>query len=239
MPEIPKEPDDDLLEGFADSLWTLEQLRDQALAEVDDDGIEFGHAQVELATKAGYYMVLSDPMALQRERAGQRESADKDIRSPSQVLRAMLQTRHGVHQAYSVVVAGRLGENLIAVRSDGLPSTKDGQHVVFTDEFVRSTYGGRRRKPGTATSGAAAASTAWDRLVLVVNQLDAAVNKMAAVKGASGRPIVREDGWDSDQTRDVRNRLDRISRALGGWEDTWDEQKGADGEGNGADDEEN
>jgi len=230
MPEIPKEPDDDLLEGFADSPWTLERLRDQALAEIDDDDIEFGHAQIELATKAGYYMVLSDPMALQRERAGQRESEDKDIRSPHQVLRAMLQMPRGVHQAYSVVVAGRLGKSLLEVGNNGFPTMRDGQHVVLTDELVRNTYAGRGRKPGRPTSGAAAASAAWDRLVLVVEQLDTAAKMMASVKGASGRPVVKEDGWASDETRNVRNRLDRISRTLGQWEDRWDEQNSADGE---------
>jgi hypothetical protein len=227
MPEIPREPDDDLLEGFADSPWTLERLRDQALAEVDNEDVEFGHAQVELATKAGYYMVLSEPMALQRERAGQRDSDVKDNRSPGQVLRTMLQTRRGVLQAYSVVVAGRRGYSLCEVGNDGRPTTRDRQPVILTDELVRNTYGGRERKSGAPTSGAAAVSAVWDRIVQLVDQLDTAAEKMAAVKGASGRPIIKEAGWPPHLSGGIRNRLDRLSRTLGRWEDTWEEQRDA------------
>lgn len=228
IPEIPKEPDDDLLEGFADSPWTLERLRDQALSEVDNDEVEFGHAQVELATKAGYYMVLSEPMALQRERAGQRESEDKDNRGPGQVLRTMLQTRRGVLQAYSVVVAGRRGESLLEVGNDGHLIMRDRQPVVLTDEIVRSTYGGRERKSGAPTSGTAAVNAAWEQVVQLVDHLDAATEKMAAVRGASGRPVIKEAGWPPNLSSGIRNRLDRLSRRLGRWEDVWEEQHNTD-----------
>lgn len=228
IPEIPKEPDDDLLEGFADSPWTLERLRDQALSEVDNDEVEFGHAQVELATKAGYYMVLSEPMALQRERAGQRESEDKDNRGPGQVLRTMLQTRRGVLQAYSVVVAGRRGESLLEVGNDGHLIMRDRQPVVLTDEIVRSTYGGRERKSAAPTSGTAAVNAAWEQVVQLVDHLDAATEKMAAVRGASGRPVIKEAGWPPNLSSGIRNRLDRLSRRLGRWEDVWEEQHNTD-----------
>src|SRR6266540_1343988 len=95
MAEISRQPDEPLLEGFSDSEYTLEDLRNQALDEVAE-GLgrrkdqPLGPAQVELATKAAYYLILSEPMGLRREAPpsarsrGNVETADQ--RSPSVVL---------------------------------------------------------------------------------------------------------------------------------------------------------
>jgi hypothetical protein len=234
IPEIPRQPDEPLLEGFFDSPYELEDLRDQALREVADGhgrrrDKSLGSAQVELATKAAYYMILAEPMALRRE-AGPSARARDDIepsdqRSPSAVLTAMMATVHGVHQAYAIVKFGREGEPLREVGSETKIGNGDSDYpVVLTDELVRATYGGRgpRQSPQT---GLAAAEGRWDELVDSVKVVERSVSLLAAVPNTAGRPYLDEEGWPEAEVDPVRRKLDRIDRRLAAWQDRWIDRK--------------
>jgi len=230
MAEISRQPDEPLLEGFSDSEYTLEDLRNQALDEVAE-GLgrrkdqPLGPAQVELATKAAYYLILSEPMGLRREAPpsarsrGNVETADQ--RSPSVVLTAMLATTRGVQQAYAVVVHGRAGEPLWEVDEGGRP-VRDAERnrAALTDERVRATYGGKGPRQH-ATTGLAAAEHAWHGLVQTLAAMEKATKALAAVRSAAGRSYLDEEGWPDDEVDAVRRRLDRVDHLLRSWQDRW------------------
>lgn len=153
MPEIGRQPDEPLLEDVRGSGYTLEELRDQALEEAADGrgrrrDRPLGSAQVELATKAAYYMILAEPMALRREAGPSTRMRDDldatDQRSPSAVLTSMLATDRGVRQAYAIVQCGREGRPLWEIGEDTeIVGTGHSSPVVLTDELIRGTYGGK------------------------------------------------------------------------------------------------
>jgi hypothetical protein len=225
LPEIAQQNDAPIIEGFSDSEFTLEDLHDLALQEVeaghgDDGGLE--SAQVELATKAAYYMIVAEPMALRREGYGGDENIARDERALSVVLRAMLSRRRGVHQAYAVIRAGRAGEPLFEVDEDGVP-VLDARHRkrVLTDDLVRAAY--TNRPVTKATTGAAGAARRWAEIVDSTDRLQRAVEELQRVRGDRGNRFVDERGWPNAQVRPVRDQLDRISRTLAAWADRYEE----------------
>jgi hypothetical protein len=230
MPEIPRQPDEPLLEGFSDSPYTLDDLRDQALREVADghgrrkDKL-LGYAQVELATKAAYYMILAEPMALRREAGPSARALDDiepaDQRSPSAVLTAMMATVQGVKQAHAIVKFGREGLPLWEVGHEiQTGNGSDGHRIVLTDDLVRATYGGRGPRPNPRT-GLAAAEGRWDELVERVKAVERSVVLLAAVPDTAGRPYLDEEGWPESEVDPLRRKLDRIDRRLATWQDRW------------------
>jgi hypothetical protein len=229
MAEISRQPDEPLLEGLSDSEYTLEDLRDQALDEVAEGlgrrkGQPLGPAQVELATKAAYYLILSEPMGLRREAppsARSRDDEAADQRSPSVVLTAMLATTRGVQQAYAVVARGRAGEPLWEVDEYGrLVRDAERNRTVLTDERVRTTYGGKGPRQH-ATTGLAAAEHAWHELVQSLAAMEKATKAVAAVRSAAGRSYLDEEGWPDNEVDAVRRRLDRVDHLLRSWQDRW------------------
>src|SRR6266540_387214 len=234
LPEIARQPDEPLLEGFHDSEYTLEDLRHQALSEVGEGcgrrkDKPLGSAQVELATKAAYYMILAEPMALRREAgpsARARDAADAtDQRSPSAVLTSMLATTRGVNQACAIVKFGREGQPLWEIGGDAQVTGESGGHpVVLTDELIRATYGGRGPRTNPQT-GLAAAENRWDELVNGVKAVERSTSLLAAVPNTAGKPYLDEEGWPEDDVEPVRRQLDRIDRRLATWQDRWIDRK--------------
>jgi len=234
MPEIGRQPDEPLLEGFADSEYTLEELRDQAYDEADQGlgrqkGKPLGYAQVELATKAAYYLILAEPMGLRREAPPSRRTGKDgepvDQRSPSAVLTAMLATRRGVTQAYAIVRDGRKGRPLREVDGTGVFLTDtDGNSVILTDERVRAAYGGRSPRP-QATTGLAATEDAWTEFVRTLGPLEKATQKLSRIRSATGRRYLDEEGWPEDEIKPVRERIDLIVHKLRTWEQRWTERR--------------
>lgn len=228
LPPIAQQDDEPLLEGTTDSAYTLEELCDLALDEAEQGfgrrrDEPLGSAQVELAVKAAYYLILSEPMGLRREAPPNVRSADEpaDQRSPSAVLTAMLSTERGVRQAYEVVTRGRAGDPLWEVDKDGELVTDDnGNLIVLTNERLRNTYGGRgpNRRP---TTGLAAAEDRWQELGVTVTAMERATDALASVRSTSGRSYLDEEGWPPDEVDTMRRRLDRVDHRLRGWQDRW------------------
>ncbi|MDQ1071884.1 hypothetical protein [Streptomyces canus] len=216
------------LEGAEYDGLSLEQLRDEALDEVESgfgDSGELGPAQTELAVKACYYMAVADPMALQREVFGGPEH--EDDRSPATVLRAMLARTRGVHQAYEIVRAGRRGEPLLEVDEKGVPNrSAAGEVRELTDTLVRHTYNGEPSTDVPQTTGHKAASLRWAEIRLKVEELTRAVAAMEAVPvDEGGRSLVQRDGWDTEQIKELRATLDRSDRKLATWADVHEDNK--------------
>ncbi|MEU9718087.1 hypothetical protein [Streptomyces sp. NPDC047976] len=205
---------------------SLEDLRDAALKEAAEGlgaGGRLGPAQTELAVKAAYYMVTAEPMALQSEGSGAARS--EDSRSTVGVLRAMLSRQHGVVQAYEVVRAGRQGKALLEVDEEGAPvRTSVGAHRELTDALLRHTYNGEVL--ATAASGLPAARSRWSAVRASLESLDQAVAAMAAVPVHEGgeATVVGREGWEAEEVDPVRARMDRISRRLASWADTYADQ---------------
>jgi hypothetical protein len=225
LPEISAQNEAPIMEGLPDSGLTLEQLRDYALEELDDDsgeGANLGPVQVELATKAAYYMIVAEPMALRREGYSGDNDTSADDRTIPVVLRAMLTRRRGIYQAYAVIRNGRAQKPLIEVDDDGFPTTdRRGDQRVLTNELVRATY--TNPPLSRATSGAGGARRRWAEIENSIDGLERAVATMRKVKTEAGNQFVDEQGWPTDQIRRVRERLDRLSRILATWGDRHDE----------------
>ena len=228
LPAIAQQADEPLLEGTVDSTCTLEELRDLALDEAAEGmgrrkDQPLGSAQVELAVKAAYYLILSEPMGLRREAPPNVKVGDEpaDNRSPSAVLTTMLATVRGVHQAYEVIVRGRIGDPLWEVGEDGEPITDDNDNpIVLTNERLRNTYGGKRpqRRP---TTGLAAAEDRWQELGGAMAGIERVTDALASVRSSTGRSYLDEEGWPRDEVDAMRRRLDRIDHRLRGWQDRW------------------
>lgn len=221
---------DPRLEGAGDDGPLLEHLRDDALDEVESglgDSGELGPAQTELAVKACYYMALAEPMALQREVYG--GAGHEDDRSPATVLRAMLSRSRGVYQAYEVVRAGRRGEPLHEVDEKGVPVlTAGGERRRLTDALVRHTYNGEPATDVAQATGYQAASRRWAEVRVKAEELARAVMALEAVPvHEGGHSLVRLDGWDPAQIKELRDTLDRSDRKLGSWADTYEENRTA------------
>jgi len=231
LPEIRTQPDEPLLEGVPGAAYFLDDLRDQALGEVEQGhgaNGRLGSGQVELGTKAAYYMILASPMALRREPVGRLEDRDgpKDNRAPSTVLRAMMSTTRGVWQAYAIILAGRAGEPLFEVDEEGSPTrAADGGDRVLTDELVRATYSPVRRptRQRQEESGPAALPPRWQAILNALVYLENTVEAMRAVRSAAGGSQVEEQGWDETIIGEARKRVDVVDRTLGAWGDRWSE----------------
>jgi hypothetical protein len=228
LPQIAQQSEELLLEGTADSPFTLEDLRSRALAEAEAgqgrrNDQALGSAQVELAVKAAYYLILSEPMGLRREAPPNVKLADgrSDQRSPSVVLTAMLATKRGVRQAYAVIVHGRVGEPLWEVGEDGKPATDENNKlIVLTNERLRNTYGGHRPPP-EPRGGLAEAEHRWQDLGGAIILMERATSALAAVRSTTGRSYLDEEGWPADEVDAMRRRLDQVDHRLRGWEDRW------------------
>jgi hypothetical protein len=230
--EITEQRDTALKEGFPNSAYTLEKLRDEALDDVRmaaGEGTALEAAQTELAVKAVYYMIIADTMALRREgyaSSGAEEDEDDDDidnRSIATVLRAMLSTERGVHQAYAVIVAGRARQQLTVVDRNGKPvHATDGSIQQLTDELVRHTY--NNEAIGTATTGAAGAKRRWRELVASVDHLRRAAGVLAEVKFSDGssQRWIDANGWPTGDIDSQRAILDKVSRALADWGDAYE-----------------
>ena len=228
LPEIRTQPDEPLLEGVPGATFSLEDLRDKALNEVERgqgaDGT-LGYGQVELGTKAAYYMILAEPMALRRETVGRVEDSDgiKDNRAPSVVLRAMMSTVRGVWQAYAIILCGRAGEPLFEVDETGraVPDVS-GDDRVLTDELIRATYSPVRRSTRRREEvGPAALPSRWQAVLNALVYLENTVEAMRAVRSAAGGSQVEEQGWDETVIGEARKRVDVVDRTLGAWGDRW------------------
>ncbi|WP_146055674.1 hypothetical protein [Streptomyces malaysiensis] len=224
MPEIEALPSESTLEGTAEDPRSLEDLRDEALEEVEHgfgDSGRLGIAQTELAVKAAYYMAVSEPMALQREVFG--GSGDEDDRTLPVVVRAMLSRRRGVFQAYEIVRAGRRGQKLYEVDEAGmLTLTAGGETRELSDSLVRHTYNGEPL--AEVASGFKAASLRWADVTTAVEALKKSVANMARVPiHVGGANLVERDGWESEQVSSLRSKLDRIDRTLADWADRYDD----------------
>lgn len=222
LPEIADLPAEEQMEGMPGSKLSLEQLRDQALEEVEaghgDDG-RLGPAQTELAVKAIYYMAASEPMALQRELFG--GGGDEDDRSPAVVMRAMLSRQRGVLQAYRVIKAGRTSRPLLEVDDDGKAVRVKGELQLLTDDRVRHLYNGEVLRE--VAVGAAAAKRQWQVINAAVISLKKAVDDMILIPAhVGGSSIVQRDGWPAETVRDVRDKLDVVDRRLAGWAELFD-----------------
>ncbi|MET7499647.1 hypothetical protein [Streptomyces microflavus] len=224
MPEIAELPAGSLLEEGNRHDTSLDLLRDLALKEAErgqgNDG-RLGIAQTELAVKAAYYMVLAEPMALQRELYGGGE--EEDSRGPVSVLRAMLSSRRGVQQAYEVVRFGRQDQRLYEVDDSGARTvTGGGEHRLLTDALVRHTYTGEPLDE--QTTGYAGAATCWSSVKGAVETLQKKVRDMATVprQGGDGFQVAQE-GWNSGEILRLRSELDRVDRTIADWADRWDQ----------------
>jgi hypothetical protein len=229
MQEIGREPDEPLLEGFPDSRFSLQDLLDQALEEVDEGrgrsrDKPLASAQIELGTKAAYYLILAEPIGLRRESPASGRSRDGepvDQRSPSAVLTAMLSTMRGVVQAHSIIHYGRQGKPLWEVDENGdLTHDRSGKRIVLTDELVRSTYGGRGLR-SEASTGLAAAELKWHQLLQGMQSVERATTALAAVKSESGRSYLDEQGWPEADVDEVLRRLHKINFRLTDWGERW------------------
>lgn len=221
LPEISRQPGSGLLEGSPGAPLSLAELHAQALLELDDpdrDDHRLGEAQTELAIKAAYYMITAEPMALRRELIGRDEDEEEqDERALSVVLRAMLNTARGVHQAYAVIQAGRAGRPLREVDEDGKPTKKNGHQVALTDPVVRETYTGDTI--GSSQAGMAAAARNWNRVTRAVGAFEDTVIEMSRVEDVNGLPVVETYGWPKADITELRSRIDRIDRTVAGWGD--------------------
>lgn len=227
LPEIFDQTPDPIFEGRGDSEWTLEQVRDTALSDIREEAsdIQLSDAQLELAIKAAYYMVTSEPMALRREgygaddRKNEQNRVRTEERSLPVILRAMLSRRQGVHQAYAIIFAGRRDEPLHEVDQDGATVLDDNDGpIVLDDPRVRAMYSSA--PVSKATVGGAGARRRWNELTAAFDTFDAAVRRMGAVKTSTrGRHYVDENGWNAAAIEPLRKRLDRLDRDLGTWAD--------------------
>ncbi|MGA5038200.1 hypothetical protein ACPCA8_14210 [Streptomyces capoamus] len=225
LPEIGELPYDSLLEGSLEGGQTLEELRDSALKEAAEGlgaGGKLGVAQTELAVKAAYYMASADPMALQTEGSGAARA--EDSRSTVTVLRAMLSRRRGVIQAYEVVRAGRLGQPLYEVDEHGQPiQSADGGYRELTDALLRHTYNGEVLSETVV--GLPAARARWSTVTKSMQSLGRAMRDMESVRiHEGGDPLVKREGWDSQQIEKARRYLDKIDRTLAEWAERHDVQ---------------
>ncbi len=228
LPEISTLQNDQLIEDHSGNGASLRELRDQALDEIQSGHGTTGQlapAQIELAVKAAYYMATSDPMALQRERFGGGDA--RDVRSAASVLRAMLSRTQGVYQAYSVIRAGRAGKPLPQVDKSGRPKRVGGEIVELTDDHVRSTYTSAVSK--SVAYGIVAARQQWGVLNEQLEKLKQATDTMGDIPvTAGGTSLVSREGWDDKEVLDTRLKIDKISRMIGEWGDTYDTvQRGA------------
>ncbi|MER7909940.1 hypothetical protein [Streptomyces sp. NPDC096068] len=221
LPEIVELPASTLLEEGNRYERSLDQLRDLAFKEVEcgqgNDG-RLGIAQTELAVKAAYYMAFSEPMALQREVYG---GGDEDARGPVAVLRAMLSSRRGVHQAYEIVRSGRQGEPLYEVDGRGIrTATSEGGYRPLTDALVRHTYTGEPLDE--AVVGYPGAAKCWSSVKGTVEVLQRKVRAMESVPGQSGNGYhLKSEGWRPEEIDSLRAELDRVDRKIASWSDRW------------------
>jgi hypothetical protein len=146
--------------AFWDRYWAItgrnpEELRDSALHEIAT-GSRQGPAALELAALGLFWLTVHG--GLGREAFGQAANAEKDNRSPSVVLAAVVGSEHGIHVLYQAVVDGRAGIPPRRVDESG-SLAPDGSGVVpaISNPWLRDTFrpklAGPGPKPNTGPSG--------------------------------------------------------------------------------------
>ena len=204
---------------------TIEQLRDQALAEIDDG--DPGIASAVLAGEGAYWLAVHRVL---REAHFFPDKSQRDGRSPQRVLEALMATRHGILVLYRAVLDGRDGQPPVRVDADGKrEKAVTGQLLPMTQEWLRGTVvplDGR----DASDSPSAPVDLPTRILMKKVSALRSAVglvedahDQLRGVQDATGTPLVDREGIARHTVEELRTRLEAIRDQLFRYGMKWEE----------------
>jgi hypothetical protein len=218
-------------DGWSASGRDPDALLHTAIAELGRDGTR--PATVELAVAGLYHLART-----QTFRRDTRNSPDN--RSNEAVLRAMMQTEHGLRQLHRAVVDGRADRDIVAVDPDGSDRvTATGQVRTLVgssgDAWIRETFPadgaapGRDGRRGTTRSAAAPPEKqlheATETLRAKVEQVtNAAVQIRRIVK--NGDVLVDTAGLSPTLVDELRQEMRTIDDDLAVWARTYRNRHG-------------
>lgn len=214
------------MSAFWDHPWSAtgrspEELRDGAMREVAAG--RTGRSAIELAAAGSFYLAVHG--ALGRESFGQSRNGERDHRSPSAVLNAVMSSPHGVHVLYQAIIDGRSGEPPKQVDASGTAAPDGtGQIPAMTNAWLRETFRARtsQSKPRPRPSGDSA--TAAEHLQQAVrsvkwrmSELAQQVSALRQIVGEGGLPLVDEVGVPQADVQAISDEWNRIAPQLYTW----------------------
>lgn len=227
------------LSEWKDSAWSItdrspDQLLNAALKEVRSKKETPGPAQLELGMLATYWLVCK--RAIRRD-----TSSSFDQRSGGTILRAMLESEHGLHVLRHAIVEGRLDSDvhhpIAAVDGNGKTIEKEGGgEIEISDRWLRETFPESNGQKAVSPNGAAPQQTPQALLELhfrsVVrkgNEISDLVDQMSTIKD-SGVFLAKTKGLPSVTAKDLSAKLQTAANRLSLWADIYDENASPDSE---------
>ncbi len=210
--------------GKADE--TPEQLRDAALAELDDG--EPGRVCARLAGQGAFwlagYRILRDAHFFV-------EKDKRDGRSPQRVLEALMCSPYGIRVLHRAIIDGRDGQPPVQIDIDGKrDKTVAGKTIEMTHEWLRRTVVPPQGAPTTAPGGKVGDKTELPTRMLIgrINRLRDAVDgvvdahqQLREVKDAAGNVLVDRSGINKQRAEELREHLEKIRTRLAMYAMTW------------------
>jgi len=170
------------------------ELVTQALADCQRGG-DGGPAALELAARAAYPLVVSRQLFADR---GSRNNDQPDRRAPAGVIERMRTSEWGIRQLGQALEDHAAGRGIRAVAQDGALIVADdmGEEQQVTDTWLRSTFPppGRPVAPAAPETAHEKYLAALSELGVCFDRLRLGVQRLSAVEGVDGRPLVNSEG---------------------------------------------
>jgi len=202
---------------------TPEQLRDLALAEIEDEG-QPGAACARLAVKGGFWLAIHRVL---REAHFFAERDQRDGRSPQKILEALVREPHGIHVLYRAMVDGRDGQPPISVDEKGRRrKASSGKLIAMSSTWLRQHVvpaGGRTRSQGPEADPFPTRQLLQrvQRLRTAVDGLVEEHRQLRGVTDAVGIPLVDQEGISTGAVAEMQKSLRDLDRKLFLYEDIW------------------
>ncbi len=188
-----------------------------------------GPSTLELAVRSAFTLVVDGRLIGDRGTAG---NTQPDRRTPGEVLDAMRQSMHGIHQLGRALADHAAARAIRAVDEDGaVVVDPEGTEVIVNDTILRGEFPGagnpKARRPGDTPGDRYANALA--AFADAMRAASDAFDVLGAIEGDDGRPMVDVKGVEGCDCVAWRETLDRIDEELVVWSRTHRRVIGVDG----------
>lgn len=201
---------------------TPEQLRDAALAELEEHG-EPREACARLAAQGGFWLAVHRAL---REAHFFQDREHRDGRSPQKILEALAGTSYGLRVLHRALVDGRDGQPPASIDVGGKTRrSNEGKALPMTSAWLRQDVVPAVAKPSTTLTQDAfptrQLSIRVRALADAITNVEDAHRQLRSVMDSAGHALVDTEGINVQKVQQMSETLDSVSKKLSVYEALW------------------